>query len=115
MEAVSPILSGALSPQSLRPADGGLGARRMASLARAPDEATRVAEEFERMAISQMLAFMTADVDLSEGLFGGGAGERAFRPFLNDEYARGFTQAGGIGIADAVRREILRLQEASQS
>jgi len=33
------------------------------------------------------------------------------RSLLVDEYAKEMTRAGGIGIADAVTREILKVQE----
>lgn len=76
-------------------------------------EIDRTAKEFERMALAQMLALMGQDADISDTEFGGGAGERAFRPFLIEEYAKGFAERGGVGIADAVRREMLRMQEAA--
>ncbi|NJR20459.1 MAG: hypothetical protein HC777_02620 [Hyphomonadaceae bacterium] len=77
-------------------------------------EIDKTAKDFERMALAQMLAMMETDTDMSDTMFGGGAGERAFKPFLTEEYARGFAQNGGIGLGDAVRREMLRMQEAAQ-
>jgi Rod binding domain-containing protein len=73
----------------------------------------RTAREFESMTLQQMLSFMMSQIDLSDGPFGGGMGERAFQPFLVEEYAKGFSAAGGIGIADAVRAEMLKIQEAA--
>jgi peptidoglycan hydrolase FlgJ len=70
------------------------------------------AKDFERMALSQMLAMMETDTDMSDTMFGGGAAERAFKPFLTEEYARGFSEHGGIGLGAAVKQEMLRLQEA---
>ena len=77
-------------------------------------EVEKTSREFERMALSQMLAMMETDTDMSDSMFGGGAAERAFKPFLTEEYAKGFSDRGGIGIATAVKREMLRLQEAMQ-
>ena len=78
-------------------------------------EVEKTSKDFERMALSQMLAMMETDTDMSDSMFGGGAAERAFKPFLTEEYARGFSERGGIGIATAVKREMLRLQEAMQT
>jgi peptidoglycan hydrolase FlgJ len=90
-----------------------LGAR--AKTSRNAAEVDTTSKDFERMALSQMLAMMETDTDMSDSMFGGGAAERAFKPFLTEEYARGFSETGGIGIATAVKREMLRLQEAMQS
>lgn len=75
-------------------------------------EVEKTSKEFERMALSQMLAMMETDTDISDSMFGGGASERAFKPFLTEEYAKGFSERGGIGLATAVKREMLRMQEA---
>jgi hypothetical protein len=48
---------------------------------------------------------------ISAGPFGGGHGEEVFRSLLTQEYGRSMARAGGVGFADAVQREILRLQE----
>ena len=95
----------------------------IASLAPLPDSPARLglnrvdetARDFEHMALSQMLSAMETDTDMSDSPFGGGAGERAFKPFLTEEYARGFTEHGGIGIAEAVKRTILQIQERAQN
>ncbi len=44
-------------------------------------------------------------------MFGGGESEKMFRSMLNDEYARSMSRNNGIGIADAVYREMLAMQE----
>jgi Rod binding domain-containing protein len=83
--------------------------------ARTSADIDKTAQDFERMTLTQMLASMETDTDMSDSLFGGGAAERAFKPMLTEEYARGFSERGGIGIAAAVKREMLRLQEALQN
>lgn len=72
--------------------------------------ARRTAEEFEAVFLAQMLEYMVAGLDTS-GPFGGGHGEEVFRSLLTQEYGRAIAKAGGVGLADAVQREILRLQE----
>jgi Rod binding domain-containing protein len=70
------------------------------------------AQEFEAMAVGQLLQPMFKTVDTSKGLFGGGKGEAAWQPMMVDEMAKMLTKNGGIGIADAVFKELLRVQEA---
>ena len=74
-------------------------------------EARRVAEDFEALFLSQMLQHMFAGVR-TDGPFGGGHAETIYRSFLADEYGKLVSQTGGIGIADAVQRVILKLQES---
>jgi Rod binding domain-containing protein len=74
-------------------------------------KAREIAQEFEGFFISTMLETMSSGLEV-DPTFGGGHGETVYRSMLNDEYARTFSRAGGIGIADSVYREIMRLQEA---
>lgn len=78
-----------------------------------PDEIRRTAHEFESVFLSEMLAPMFEGID-TDGLGGGGLGEETFRPMLIEQYASAITQHGGIGIADSVIRELMRLQTAIQ-
>ena len=90
--------------------------RRAASLLQAPmgsDEVRRAAKEFEAVFIAQMMAPMFEGLETDE-LFGGGPGEDIYRSVLVEEYGKSIARAGGIGLSDAIQREILRLQEASQ-
>jgi Rod binding domain-containing protein len=73
------------------------------------EQAKEVAQQFEHMFISEMLGPMFSGLT-TEGPFGGGAGEEAFRPMLIDHYADAMSKSGGVGIANAVMKEILRLQ-----
>ena len=73
----------------------------------------RIAQEFEALFLSEMLAPVFESVD-TEGLFGGGQSEKIFRSMMVDEYGKAIAQAGGVGIADAVQREILKMQENQQ-
>lgn len=78
--------------------------------ARTEAEARQVAEEFEGFFLSQMLEQMFADVG-QDNPFGGGAGEKAFRGLLHEEYAKVMARSGGLGLADRLTSEILRYQE----
>ena len=69
------------------------------------------ARQFEAMAIGQLLQPMFDTVDTGKGLFGGGAGEDAWKPMLVNELAKQITRAGGLGLAQPIMQQMLRLQE----
>jgi Rod binding domain-containing protein len=75
-------------------------------------ELRRAAEEFEAIFLAQMMAPMFEGLD-TDGLGGGGIGEEIFRPMLVERYAAALSQAGGVGVADAIVRELMRLQESA--
>ena len=79
---------------------------------RAPDDVRRAAEEFEAVFLAEMLGPMFDGLN-TDGLGGGGMGEQIFRPMLVERYAESITRAGGVGIADSIVRELMRLQETS--
>lgn len=66
------------------------------------------------MALGQMLAPMFDTVDTSRGPFGGGEGEAAWKPMMVTELAKALCRAGGIGLAQPVMQQMLRMQEAKQ-
>ena len=74
------------------------------------EEAIKSGEEFESMFLGQMLNHMFSGIETNE-MFGGGHGETMMRSMLVEQYVQEMTRAGGIGIADAVTREILKIQE----
>ncbi len=76
-----------------------------------PQEAQRIGKEFEALFLSQMIEHMWAGIE-TDGLFGGGNAEKIFRSFAIEEYAKSFSERGGIGISDAVQRSLLQMQEA---
>lgn len=80
-------------------------------LDRLPSDVKRAAEDFEAFYLTQAMGDMFAGVG-NDPLFGGGPGEGAFRSFLTQEYGKIIARSGGIGIADSVAREIIKLQEA---
>jgi Rod binding domain-containing protein len=81
------------------------------SLARAPASPAamrRVARDFEAQALGALLQPMFQGLE-AKGPFGGGAAEAQWRPMLVDAIARDMARAGGIGLSDAVLRELTRL------
>jgi Rod binding domain-containing protein len=91
-------------PAKANPADG----RSMAEM-----KARQAAEDFEAFFLARYFDAMQMGLE-SDGPMGGGHSEEIFRSVLNDEYAKVISGRGGIGIADAVYREILRIQEEGQ-
>jgi len=109
---MSPLNALGLPPE-LATAQGG-GPALPGSAGSATDPARRVAEEFETFFLARFIETMQAGI-ATDGPFGGGQGEAMFRGLLSDEMAKSVTRAGGVGIADAVYREIIKLQEAQQA
>lgn len=68
------------------------------------------AEEFEAVFLSQMLNHMFEGIETNE-LFGGGQGEDAYKSMMVEEYGKIIAKTGGIGIADHVKAEMIRMQE----
>jgi Rod binding domain-containing protein len=67
------------------------------------------AQDFEAVFLSSMLQEMFKGVDV-EKPFGGGQAEEMFRSFMTDAMAKQMVKSGGIGLADSVGREMLKLQ-----
>ncbi|NKB48454.1 MAG: chemotactic signal-response protein chel [Alphaproteobacteria bacterium] len=97
-EGVTQSLANRPSPLNGQPAGG---------------DAREAAESFEAFFISQMLSDMFAGVE-TDPLFGGGPGETVFRSLMIDEYGKSLASTGGVGIANSVLGEIIRLQETDQ-
>ncbi|NQV20900.1 MAG: rod-binding protein [Rhodospirillales bacterium] len=75
-----------------------------------PDPAREAAKEFEAMILGVMLEPMFQGIK-SDGPLGGGQSEKVFRSMLIQEYAKSISNSGGIGVADAVYTEMLKMQE----
>ena len=71
------------------------------------------AVEFEAVYLAQMLQPMFDDLKAAEP-FGGGFGEDVWRSLQVQEYGKAIAKSGGVGIADAVARELIQAQEARE-
>jgi Rod binding domain-containing protein len=76
-------------------------------------QAEKAAKDFEAVFINEFLGAMFAGIK-TDGPFGGGPGEGIFRSMMMDQYAKSIVQQGGFGLADSVKREILRMQGTKQ-
>ena len=74
-------------------------------------DARKTGEEFEAFFLTQMLEHMFKGIP-TDGVFGGGYGEGVYRSIMLQEYGRILSKSGGIGIADMVSRELMKIQEA---
>lgn len=73
----------------------------------------KAAEDFEAVFINEFLGTMFEGIK-TDGPFGGGAGEGIFRSLMLDQYSKTIAGNGGIGLAAAVKREILHMQEMAR-
>ena len=72
------------------------------------------AQQFEAVALGQLLTPIFDTVDTSKGPFGGGDGEAAWKPMLVSELARHIAAHGGLGLARPIMDQMMRLQETPQ-
>ena len=77
------------------------------------EQTRKSAQDFEAMALGEMLKPMFQTVDTSKGMFGGGRGEAAWRPLMVEEMAKMMAKGGGVGIAESVMKEMLRIQDTA--
>jgi Rod binding domain-containing protein len=72
------------------------------------------AEAFEASFLSQMLKPMFDSLS-TEAPFGGGEAEGTWRGFLVEAMAKQTVKAGGIGLADQVVAQMLKMQQAGEA
>jgi len=68
------------------------------------------AVEFEAQFLGQMLKPMFEGIQ-TDSTFGGGHAEEMWKGMLVQEYGKAVAQGGGIGLADQVQKELIRMQE----
>lgn len=72
--------------------------------------ARETAEQFEAIFLSQMIAPMFETIP-TDSFMGGGHAESVYRGMMVEEMGKSIAKSGGIGIADSVYREIIKMQE----
>ena len=86
------------------------GAPSLTALSGADEARIRqTAQEFEATFMAQMLRPMFEGLS-TEAPFGGGHAEETWRGFMIDEMGKQISRAGGIGLADHVMAEMIRMQ-----
>ncbi len=79
-----------------------------------PARIRETAEAFEASFLAQMLKPMFAGLS-TEAPFGGGEAEGTWRGFLVEAMAKQTVRGGGIGLADQVVAQMLKMQEAGET
>ena len=70
----------------------------------------KTAKDYEAGFVTAMLESMFAGINTNK-MFGGGSAEGMYRSLLNQEYGKAIAERGSLGIADTIKREMLRMQE----
>lgn len=73
----------------------------------------KVAQNYESMFLETVFKQMTSGLTGEGPLGTEGDGGEIWRGMLVDEYARKVGTTGGVGIADSVYRELIRIQEGA--
>jgi len=102
------MAQGQLMEAQLKGSQSGLNADQFRDMDKSA--ARKAAEQFEAVFLSQMLAPMFETVP-TDSFMGGGQAESVYRGMMVEEMGKSLAKQGGIGIADSVFREILKLQE----
>jgi|NOAtaT_7_FD_contig_51_395539_length_1886_multi_3_in_0_out_0_2 Rod binding domain-containing protein len=98
-------IAGRQQPAALSP----LGLKARAS-GMTQDQIEKTAKDFESMFLSQMLEQMFGESVGSE-MFGDEQTSEVYKGLVVEQYGKEIARSGGIGIADYVKKELLRLQE----
>ena len=77
------------------------------------EKAREVAENFEAFFLGQMLQPMFSSIEPAEP-FSGGHAEKIWRSLMVDEVGKSMAKNGGIGIANMIQRDLLKMQEVQQ-
>jgi Rod binding domain-containing protein len=73
----------------------------------------KVAEDFEAFFAGTYFEQMFSGIE-PDPITGGGEGEQMFRSLMLQEYGKAVAKQHSLGIADIVKKQLLRLQEAQQ-
>ena len=71
------------------------------------------AVELEGVFLTTLMKEMFSSIDTSEASFGGGFAEETWRGMQAEQFAAALADTGGIGLADQMMSDLLRLQEAT--
>ena len=75
------------------------------------EEINKTADEFESAFLSVMMGQMFKGVgEGGPGEFSGGQGAEMFKSFLMDAFSKQISRVGGVGVSDAVQKEMLKMQ-----
>ena len=78
---------------------------------RGPEAMRAAATRFEAQSLGALLQPLMGEA--AAGPFSGGAAEAQWRPMMTEQYAKSWAARGGVGLANAVFAEMLRMQGAA--
>ena len=110
MTAAAPLPVSANGPKPELPPGAGK-ASKVLSKAQREAQAEKLASEFEAQFLSFMFSNMFTGIE-GEGPLSGGQEEKMYRNHLYEEMGKILARSGGVGVAESVKREMLRQQEA---
>lgn len=79
-----------------------------------PAKIDSASKDFESMFISQMVENMFTD-SIGDSAFGSQESSDIYKGMMTQEYGKIITQAGGIGIASYIKKELIKQQEAKEA
>lgn len=91
---------------SVLPASGLNGVERVVQ--RKTDELRRATQDFEAVFIGQLLSEMRKAMAPPPSLLGSGREEETFREWMDQEIGKSVARRGGLGIGEAVYRQLLK-------
>ena len=71
------------------------------------------AVELEGVFLNTLMKEMFSSIKTDEASFGGGFAEETWRGMQAEQFAGALAETGGIGLADQLMGDLLRLQEAT--
>jgi flagellar protein FlgJ len=71
------------------------------------------ATELEGVFLNTLMKEMFSSIKTDEGSFGGGFAEETWRGMQAEQFASALAEKGGIGLADQLMSDLLRMQEAT--
>ena len=75
----------------------------------------KTADDFESMFLEQMVDRLTQSSETEGPLGENGTGGSVWRSMLSNEYAKGISKAGGVGISDQIMRSMIQMQAGSSA
>lgn len=73
------------------------------------------AQELEGIFINTLMKEMFSSIKSDSDVMGGGFAEDTWRGMQAEQMSNAVSEAGGIGLADAIMGDLLKIQEASQT
>ena len=70
------------------------------------------AKDLEGVFLNTLMKEMFSSIDTSDKSMGGGFAEETWRGMQAEQFAGAMAESGGIGLADSLMADLLKLQEA---